>query len=204
MGGVVLVPEGQYDFEWLSLWQRVAQSSPISGSRFDLRPTTILPTADAAVGDSFRELARFRPDAVPVLDGDDPADKYVADLTTGKPAPSRIIRYGQKAAVECLSAWVLEPLLCAPGAVLSTILDAREPTLRNLQDALIENKKDREFREKVIWECIDTDGCCERACELFHDLAAIACGSSPLNAGWTIGNKVNGTVVHVASHIKRA
>ena len=30
MGGVILVPEGIYDFEWLSLWQRLAQSAPDS------------------------------------------------------------------------------------------------------------------------------------------------------------------------------
>lgn len=203
MGGVILVPEGLYDFEWLSLWQRLAQSFPNATARFDLRPTTILPTADAAVGDSFRELARFRPDAIPIVDGDDPGKKYIADLTANKPTPSRIIRFGKKAAVECLSAWILEPLLCAPRTTMKEVLEEHEPTLRNLQAALVAKKKDRVLRENIVWECLDADSCCERACEFFHDLAAIASGGKPRNEGWSSSQDPDGPEVFVASHIQR-
>lgn len=204
MGGVILVPEGQYDYEWLALWQRLAQSSPDGVAQFDLRPTTMLPTADAAVGDSFRELARFRPDAVPVLDGDAPGGNYLADLIKATPTPKRIIRYGQDAAVECLSAWILEPSLAAPGPAVQALLNGRGTTLRSLQDALIDKKKDRESWENAVWECVESDDCCKRACELFQDFAAIALGGTPANAGWTVTNEANGTAVYVASHIQRA
>ena len=204
MGGVILVPEGQYDFEWLSLWQRLAQSVPDATARFDLRPTTMLPTSDAAVVASFQELARFRPDAVPVLDGDHPGDKYLADLIASSPAPVKIIRYGNEAAVECLSAWILEPALSSPGTAMKALLVGANPTLKNLQDALIDKKKDRELRENIVWECLDSTSCCERTCELFHDLAAIASGGTPKNPGWRSHVEANGTIVHVASHIQRA
>jgi len=203
MGCVILVPEGQYDYEWLSLWQRLAQSYRDAIPRFELRPTTMLPTSDAAVADSFREIARFRPDAVPVLDGDDSGAAYLADLIAGSLAPARIIRYGDRAAVECLAAWILEPALSSPGSVMNALLEGSPLTLRNLQDALIAKKRDRELHENIVWESLASDACSERACEFLHDLAAIASNNSPINAGWSNHSEANGTMVYVASHVRR-
>jgi len=203
MGCVILVPEGQHDYEWLSLWQRLAQSYRNAIPRFDLRPTTMLPTSDAAVAESFREIARFRPDAVPVLDGDDSGAAYLADLVAGSPAPAKIIRYGDRAAVECLSAWILEPALSSPGSVMTALLEGSALTLRNLQNALIAKKKDRELHESIVWESLSTDACSERACEFLHDLATIASDNKPINAGWNSSRQANGTMVYVASHVRR-
>lgn len=203
MGCVILVPEGPYDYEWLSLWQRLAQSYRDAIPRFDLRPTTMLPTSDAAVAESFREIARFRPDAVPVLDGDNSGAAYLVDLIAGSPAPARIIRYGDRAAVECLSAWILEPTLSSPGSVMNALLGGSIPTLRNLQDALIAKKKDRELHESIVWESLASDACSERACEFLHDLAAIASNNTPRNADWSSHSEANGTMVYVASHVRR-
>jgi putative ATP-dependent endonuclease of the OLD family len=204
MGCVILVPEGQYDYEWLSLWQRLAQSYRDTAKRFDLRPMTMLPTSDAAVAESFREIARFRPDAVPVIDGDHSGASYLADLIGDSPAPAKIIRYGDRAAVECLSAWILEPALSSPGTLMSALLGGSAPTLRNLQDALIAKKKDREMHEGVVWESLATDACCERSCEFLHDLAAIATNGTPTNPGWRSRSEANGSTVYVASHVRRA
>ena len=204
MGSVILIPEGQYDYEWLSLWQRLAQSYWDAASRFDLRPTTILPTSDAAVAESFREIARFRSDAVPVIDGDDSGTSYLADLIAGFPAPAKIIRYGNGAAVECLSAWILEPALSSPGIVMNSLLGDSGAKLKNLQDSLIAKKKDREMHENVVWESLATDACCERACEFLHDIAAIASNSTPANAGWRRHIETNGTTVYTASYVQRA
>lgn len=204
MGCVILVPEGQYDYEWLSLWQRLAQSYRDATAHYDLRPTTMLPTSDAAVAESFREIARFRPDAVPVLDGDSSGAAYLADLIAGSPAPAKIIRYGERAAVECLSAWILEPALSSPGNVMNALLGGSVPTLRNLQDALIAKKKDQEMHESIVWEALESDACCERACGFLHDLAAIASNSTPTNAGWNSHREANGTMVYVAAHVRRA
>ncbi|MDP3012667.1 MAG: AAA family ATPase, partial [Candidatus Subteraquimicrobiales bacterium] len=172
MGGIILVPEGVYDFEWLYLWQRLAQASP-DDTDFDLRPITIVPTSDAAINESFQEISKFRPDAIPVIDGDTAGDGYLDNLTSTTPPPMKIIRYGIRAAVECLSAWILEPALAAPGEALASLLPDGSRTLKNLQDALFASKKDRELRENLVWESLGTDECCKRASEFFHDLAAI-------------------------------
>jgi putative ATP-dependent endonuclease of OLD family len=207
MGGVVLVPEGMYDFEWLSLWQRLAQSSPDSAMSFRLRPITILPTSDAAVVDSFQEISKFRPDAMPVVDGDAPGAGYLERLISATPPPTKVIRYGDGAATECLAAWILEPALAEPGSALSELLPSpANRTLRALQDALVDStaKKNRELRENLVWESLSTVECCNRAGEFFHDLAAIAFGEPPKNSRWTDDARPNGTKVFTAAHIRRA
>jgi hypothetical protein len=150
MGGVVLVPEGVYDYEWLCLWQRIAQSSPDTGIHYDLRPITVVPTSDAAIVESFQEVAKLRPDVIPVIDGDSEGDTYLSKLCSVTLVPAKIIRYGNAAAVECLTAWILEPALAAPGDALSQLLrDPKTRTLKNLQQALIDHKKDRELHENL-------------------------------------------------------
>ncbi len=207
MGGIVLVPEGMYDFEWLCLWQRLAQSSPGSTDLFRLTPIAVLPTFDGAIVDTFEEVRRFRPDAIPLVDGDCQGDEHVSRLSTIEPPPLKIVRYGKCAAVECLSAWVLEPALANPGTALQMLLPhAGGRDLKHLQVALIEKKKDRELRETIVWESLHTSACCERACEFFHDLAAIARGESDSlkNTSWRTETPVNGCLVFTASHIRRA
>lgn len=204
MGCVILVPEGQSDYEWLSLWQRISQSHWEGKDRFDLRPVTILPTSDAAVAESFREIARFRPEAIPIIDGDSSGSTYLSHLLAGTPCPTRIIQYGDRAAVECLSAWILEPSLASPGNVMKAILEDSKPTLRNLQDALIDRKKDREMHEQLAWESLESDACCERACEFLQDLLCIASDGKPTNPGWRINGNNKETAVYVASHVRRA
>jgi hypothetical protein len=207
MGGVVLVPEGVTDYEWLSLWQRLAQSSPDSASSFSLRPVTILPTSDAAVVESYQEVGKFRPDAIPVVDGDTAGDGYLSQLQSVTPVPPKVIRYGKGAGTECLAAWILEPALVAPGSILGGLLpDSSNRTLRDLQDALAggTNKKDRELRENLVWESLATAHCCRRACEFFHDLAAIAAGEQPTNSGWKTETGQNGIAILTATHVRRA
>ncbi|HSW64916.1 MAG TPA: AAA family ATPase [Dissulfurispiraceae bacterium] len=203
MGGVILVPEGIHDFDWLSLWQRLAQSSPNATDQYDLRPITILPTSDAAVVDSFQEIAKFRPDAIPIVDGDSAGKGYVTNLCSGTPIPAKVIRYGDDAATECLSAWILEPALTNPGEDLNNLLSGSSRTLRDLQKALCDTKKDPAFHEELVWESINVPGCCERACEFFRDVAAIAAGTLK-STNWQIQTGPSKASIYVASHIRRA
>jgi hypothetical protein len=207
MGGVILVPEGIYDFEWLGLWQRLAQSSPDSAMSFCLRPITIMPTPDAALVDSFREISRFRPDAIPVVDGDAAGSAYLDQLISTTPSPSKVIRYGDNAGTEYLAAWLLEPALTSPGSALGGLFSGpASRNLRGLQAVLASRdvKKDRELRENLVWESLATAECCNRACEFFHDLAAIAFGEPLKNPGWTVEARTSGTKVFTAAHIRRA
>jgi hypothetical protein len=205
MGGIILIPEGQYDYEWLLLWQRLAQSYPDTAKNYDLRPITVLPTSDAAVTESFKEIVKFRPDSIPIIDGDKAGNGYITSLCSETPRPVKIIHLGDNAAMECLSAWILEPALAMPGTILNTLLSGFDMTLKNLQNILSssDKKKDRELHENLVWESLDFSECCERACELFHDFAGIASGSPLKNKGWQMQTDNNGTLIWTATHIHR-
>jgi len=207
MGGVILVPEGIYDYDWLCLWQRVAQSCPEAVVvDYDLRPITIVPTSDAAIVATYAEVAKFRPDVLPIIDGDAPGDSYLKDLQGLSPSPRRMIRLGGDAAIECLAAWILEPSLVKPGKTLSELLpNFADRTLKRLQQRLFEttNKKSRELREQLAWEALDSIDCCKRACEFFHDIAAIAVGDTCKNTSWIEKVLANGSTVVTANHVQR-
>lgn len=205
MGGIVLIPEGISDYEWLTLWQKVAESSPDGTAGFDLRPITFVPTSDAAIVESFEEVVKFRPDAIPIIDGDAEGDNYLSRLCASAATPAKVIRYGENAAVEYLAAWILEPALSKPGDTLASLLvDPGSRKIKNLQNALIGKKDDRELRESLAWEALDSVECCQRACEFFHDLAAIAVGGKSRNANWQEEKGNNGVFVFIASYIKKA
>ncbi len=206
MGSVILVPEGVCDYEWLNLWQRLAQSSSELRASLVLRPVTILPTSDAAVVNSYQEVSKFRPDAIPIIDGDTAGDGYLSQLEAATPPPHKIIRYGRGAGAECLAAWILEPALTAPGDILGGLLsNPSNRTLRDLQVALVDGtvKKDRELHENLVWESLANEECCIRAGEFFHDLAAIAAGETPSNSNWTTETGQNGITVFIATHVRR-
>ncbi len=205
MGATILIPEGFYDYEWLRLWQRIAQASPDTMTSYDLRPISIVPTSDAAIFETFQEVAKFRPDAIPIIDGDAAGANYMSQVSAGKPAPTKMIRYGKDAAVEHLASWILEPALKKPGDNLATILpDPNARTLKDLQKILVDRKKDRELRESLAWEALDSKDCCSRACEFFHDLSKIAIGETPQNSGWKLVLEPSGISIFTASHIKKA
>jgi len=206
MGGVILVPEGQSDYEWLHLWQRLAQSSPDEAEKFSLKPITVVPTSDGAIVETFQEIGKFRPDAVPMLDGDSAGNDYLNQLASAASLPRRIVSLGKNAAIECLSAWILEPALADPGDTLKLLLpDPTKRTLKNLQDELVNstNKKNRELRENLVWECVNISGCNQRACEFINDLTAIACGKPQENPKWKVETKSNGVSIFTATHIQR-
>jgi putative ATP-dependent endonuclease of the OLD family len=205
MGGVVLIPEGQTDFEWLRLWQSLAQVSQPNVGSYSLVPMTIVPTADAAIAKTFEEIARFRRELIPVVDGDGEGVTYLQQLAALPGGPSKIVQYGADAAIECLSAWILEPSLPNSGDALASLLpDPGTRNLRSLQNKLIERKHDAELRENLVWQSIDQVECCRRACEFFHDVSAIARGGATLNANWASETCSNGAVLFKATHVRRA
>jgi hypothetical protein len=204
MGGVVVVPEGEFDYQWLHLWQRVAEASPDVAAQFDLRPVSIIPTSDAAVVATWIEIAQFRPDVVAMVDGDSNGISYATQLTSLIPPPKRTIRLGKDGEIEHLAAWIIEPGLTNPGPTLTTLLpDPAKRSKKDLSSALFGKKKDRELHENLAWEALENTQCALRAGEFVNDIAAIAFGQSPSNSNWSIETPVSGTEIFVANHITR-
>ncbi len=110
---------------------------------------------------------------------------------------------GSAAAVEYLSAWILEPCLTAPGPALAWLLrTASQRTLRDLQLALVGEKQNIALREALAWEALDTADAVKRAGEFLQDLALIAAGSAPTNPAWTTSVR-SGITVYTATHVRK-
>jgi hypothetical protein len=188
MGGAILVPEGEYDHEWIRLWQRMAEASDEVAKQLTLTPLTIMPTYDGAVVATYGELKRFRPEAVPLLDGDHDGENYLSALKALPAPPRRIARWGANAAIEAVAAWILEPCLCAPGPTLAALLpDPHSRTRKALQDCLSKaHKNDRGLHEELAWEALDCPASALRAGQLLADLGAIASGAKVTASGWNL------------------
>ena len=207
MGPLILVPEGIFDYHWIRLWQRVAESSETAIDQYKLIPVCIIPTSDSAVAETYIEVAQFRQDAVPVVDGDTAGTEKINKILAGTPLPRRIIQFGADAGTEYVSAWILEPSLTKPGPALSALLpEASSRNLKHLQVTLSkrEVKKDLELHENLAWESINTPGCLLRVAEFLQDVSLIASGGMPTNPAWVIVNPNPQTTVFKATHIKRA
>ncbi len=201
MGSVLIVPEGKWDWHWLTLWQRVAE---VGATKIEFCPVSLVPTSDASVVETFKEIIRIRPDAVPMIDGDAAGKGYLTSFVGLTAPPKRIIQLGNDAGMECLSAWILEPALKQPTPTLAALLpNAADRTLKGLQDALIANKKDSELHENLAWEVAAVGDCMARASELFCDLAAISADTSLSNAGWQKTNPAAATTLYQSTHIVR-
>jgi hypothetical protein len=204
MGGVIIVPEGKSDYNWLRLWQKVAEASPEVASSLNLKPVGFVPTSDAAIVETHAEIAKFRPEAIPLVDGDIAGNQYVTLLASSATPPPRVIQYGKGAATECFCAWVLEPSLTAPGSTLSGLLpDPKQRTLKQLQQVLIEQKEKGEVHERLAWEALENSECALRAGSFFVDIASIAVGKSPKLQAWTVQKTTNGQEVYKAGFITK-
>jgi hypothetical protein len=198
MGATILVPEGETDRHWLMLWQRIVESA--DGAAL-AGPLAVIPTPDGGVVDCFAELERFRADAVPVVDGDSAGDVYVSALTALRTPPRAIAQFGAGAAIEALSAWILEPCLTKPGVCMSSLLrEAGATNAGELRRILVDKKKDMELRENLAWEAVENPRSVARAAEFISDLSLIASGHIPINVAW-LPRSIGPTTVYRASHI---
>jgi hypothetical protein len=206
LGPGVLVPEGEFDHDWLRLLQQLAEcTEDKNGVLLNVAPISIVPTQNSVV-ETYAEVVRLRPDAVPFVDGDSDGGKYLASLSKSAVLPRAAIQMGSGAAIECLAAWVLEPALKNPGDRLGALLtDVGLRDLKALQKSLCDgtNKKDRELRETLVWEALDTPDCGIRAATFFNDVATIINGDEPTGDGWQKKVCDNGLKTWVASHIQK-
>jgi hypothetical protein len=206
LGPGILVPEGEFDYEWLRILQQLAEcTEDKGGALLNVAAISIVPTQDSVV-ETYFEVARLRPDAIPFVDGDSDGDKYLASLSKFTVLPRTTIQMGLGAAIECLAAWVLEPALANPGDRLRELLpNAGMRDLKSLQHSLCDgtNKKARELHETLVWEALDTPECGIRAAEFFNDIARIVNGDAPTSQGWQQRAYPNGLTTWVASHIQK-
>jgi hypothetical protein len=170
-----------------------------------MSPLSIVPTADAAIVDTYKEVARLRPDAVPFVDGDTAGDQYTDALSKLNGPPRRLIRLGTGAGIEVLAAWILEPHLQNPGTALVQLLPLMsDRNVRGLERALCMkvHKQDRNLHENLVAEAAHQGECVQRASQFLADVAHIIAGQEPGDSGWTKMSR-DKIIVYTAAHISK-
>lgn len=184
MNESVLVPEGRYDFDWLSLISRavdlhqgwIAAIECRFGSRVGL-----VPTHDAAVQITVDQLVRLHPKVAAVVDGDAEGRGYAVALGQAVAPPTVIVRWPDEWTIENVVGWVL-------GADPASVLAGLDPAwgVNDLEALVVMLKsKDRIANglkgDYVAYEAIaeligQIEPCRNRARSLLNDLASVVTG----------------------------
>jgi putative ATP-dependent endonuclease of OLD family len=109
MSEFVLVPEGKFDFDWLSLLMRVvelderAEETCLFGVRVGL-----VPTGDAKVKETCEILSKAHSQVCALVDGDADGGRYADELRDPAWGAQRVLRWPDGWTIEDVVGWIIE------------------------------------------------------------------------------------------------
>ena len=184
MNETVLVPEGRFDFDLLSLISRAVDLHQGWMAANECRfgsSVGLVPTHDSAVQATVAQLVRLHPNVAAVVDGDGEGRGYAAALTQAAGAPSVVIRWPDEWTIENVVGWLLEPDADAVLAGLDPDWGVRD---LNALVAML-SSKDRAANglkgDYVAYEAVadligQVEPCRNRARAFLNDLASVVNG----------------------------
>lgn len=109
MNECVLVPEGRFDFDWLTLLLRVAEldRDGIEPCLFGVR-IGVVPTADAKVKETCEALSKAHPMVCGLVDGDDDGTRYAGLLDDAGVGAKMVLRWPDGWTIEDLVGWIIQ------------------------------------------------------------------------------------------------
>ena len=108
MSEYVLVPEGRFDFDWLTLLTRVVELGDASEPcLFGVR-VGLVPTSDAKVKETCEALSKAHPDVCGLVDGDAEGRRYAAELRDPAVGARKVLQWPDNWAIEDVVCWTME------------------------------------------------------------------------------------------------
>jgi len=109
MSEFVLVPEGRFDFDWLSLLLRVAELESESDEPclFGIK-VGVVPTSDAKVKETCAILSEAYPKIVALVDGDDDGRRYADALDPPDSGALKVLRWPDGWTIENVVGWIID------------------------------------------------------------------------------------------------
>lgn len=187
MSEFVLVPEGRYDFDWLTLLLRVAELGAGSESEqpcvFGVR-VGVVATDDAKVKETCEELSKAHPQIMALVDGDAAGMGYADALDKPDAVVKKVLIWPENWAIEDVIDWIIQAdenavieqldrdLATAPGnrATLLTRLKSHDRSHHGL-------KGDGVAYEIVANALSESQLCRTRARKLLHTIAEACAGT---------------------------
>ncbi|MBB4374129.1 putative ATP-dependent endonuclease of OLD family [Bradyrhizobium sp. cir1] len=117
----VLVPEGQFDFDWVTMLLRIAEldRDGTEPCLFGVR-IGVVPTADAKVKETCEALSKAHPMVCGLVDGDADGTRYSDQLDGAGVGASKVLRWQDGWTIEDLVGWIVH----ADEATIMTKLNA--------------------------------------------------------------------------------
>lgn len=183
MHPAVLIPEGKLDAGWMRLFCRIAdltESDDEANSVTFTHEVGVIPTKDAAVRETFLELAKVHPFLTCLVDGDAAGNTYRTALCTSNPPCQRIVQWPTGWMIEDIVAWICQ----ADPTVLSHTDIAGLGLPTNVADLAAHLKaplhKGNEVLHAALADAITAKpACANRVRHILGVLAAITTGRTP-------------------------
>jgi putative ATP-dependent endonuclease of OLD family len=186
MSEFVLVPEGKFDFDWLTLLMRVVELDHHSGDPclFGVR-VGLIPTADARMKETCETLSKANPHVVALVDGDTEGDSYAAELSNPDAGARKVLRWPDGWTIEDVVGWIVaadertvmkrldRDLAVAPGDIGTLLVRLKSDNRPNLG-----LKGDLVAYEIIANALSDRRPCIERTRTMLHALAEACAGSA--------------------------
>jgi putative ATP-dependent endonuclease of OLD family len=186
MSEFVLVPEGKFDFDWLTLLMRVVELDHHSGDPclFGVR-VGLIPTADARMKETCETLSKANPHVVALVDGDTEGDSYAAELSNPDAGARKVLRWPDGWTIEDVVGWIVaadertvmkrldRDLAVAPGDIGTLLARLKSDNRPNLG-----LKGDLVAHEIIANALSDRRPCIERTRTMLHALAEACAGSA--------------------------
>lgn len=185
MSEAVIVPEGVFDAEWLTLLARAVETqgeTQPTGAIFSAT-ASVVPTHDGAVVETTKLLQKAHACAVPLVDGDPAGSGYVAALLGA--GAKRVLRWPDGWTIEDAVAWVIGSDFAQVMAGVGSSIGSMPGDLSTLTTRLKNDNKhdpdhlkgDRLAYEAIVSGISNAPGALQRGGELLDALAAAARGA---------------------------
>ena len=185
MGEFVLVPEGRFDFDWLTLLLRAAELERESAEPclFGVR-VGVVPTSDAKVKETCEALSKAHPSVVALVDGDDDGRRYADALDGVGAAAAKILRWPDGWTIEDVVGWIIDadpaPVINRLGLDLASApVDVATVVARLKSDDRTQNglKGDGVAYEIIANALSERPACRIRARKVLHAVAEACAGA---------------------------
>ncbi|PBB39619.1 AAA family ATPase [Mesorhizobium sp. WSM3868] len=196
----VLIPEGKFDASWLRLFGRIADLTELpddAQSATFTHEVGVIPTKDARINETYRDLAVVHPALSCLVDGDQSGNDYKNALSAGVSPCPRIIQWPNGWEIEDVVAWV-----CAGDASIIAHADLAPFNLPANIAALANHLKSPAAKTDEILHGTLADLivakplCGRRVRHVLSVLAAIAIGRAPPAGSAVQAAHANGVTHH--------
>lgn len=140
MSEFVLIPEGRFDFDWLSLILRAAEMvlDERDPCLFGVR-VGIVPTHNGSVRETCKAIAQSHPHVIALLDGDGAGREYADQLDQLERGASKVIRWPNNWTIEDFVGWIIS---ADEAVVIDRLNQEIQPPPRNLETLIARLKLD--------------------------------------------------------------